>query len=149
MKWRLALCVTLALAGCDYLPRDPAGTLERVQREGRFRVGLISPGETAVDREAERGLLIRVAEAAGAQPAVELGASEALLLELEEGRLDLVLGPLSKDSPWLGRVALLEPIGGPLATEELAITPAARNGENRWIMLVEREVRAMSKGAGA
>lgn len=148
MKWRLAFCAALVVAGCDRLPRDPDGTLDRIRAERRFRVGLIAAGDTPIVSEAEPLFLGRVAEATGATPLVKEGASEPLLLELEAGKLDLVIGPLSPESPWLGRVTILRPLDESLASQHLLITAAARNGENRWIMLLEREARAVAAGAG-
>ena len=68
----------------------------------------------------------------------------AALLELQDGQLDLVVGIVSPDSPWTGRVAQLKPIGETLAPQHLLLTPMARNGENRWIMLLEREASAVA-----
>jgi hypothetical protein len=144
MKWRHAFCAALALAGCDRLPRDPDGTLDRVRAQRNFRVGLIATGGTAGVTEAEPLFLARVAEAAGATPIVKEGASEPLLLELEEGKLDLVIGLLSPESPWAGRVTILRPLDEFVAPQHLLLTAAARKGENRWIMLLEREARAVA-----
>lgn len=146
MKWRLAFGAALALAGCDRLPRDPDGTLDRVRSERSFRVGLIAAGDAPVGGAETKAFLGRVAAATGATPALKEGASEPLLIELEDGDLDLVVGPLSPESPWLGKVALLRPIGETLAPQHLLVTPIARNGENRWIMLLEREARATAAG---
>ena len=87
-----------------------------------------------------------MARATGATPQLKQGASEPLLIELEEGRLDLVVGPLSPESPWVSRVTLLQPIGETLEPQRLALTPIARNGENRWIMLLEAEARTFATG---
>jgi hypothetical protein len=147
MKWRLALGAALALAGCDRLPRDPDGTLDRIRSERSFRVGLIAAGDAPAGRDETKAFLIRVAAATGAVPALKEGASEPLLLELEGGQLDLVVGPLSPESPWVARVALIRPIGEIPAPQHLFVTPIARNGENRWIMLLEREARATVAGS--
>jgi ABC-type amino acid transport substrate-binding protein len=141
MKWRLAFCAALTLAACDRLPMDPDGTLERVRAQRSFRVGLIATGDAPVGAERQHQFLIRVARATGARPLVEEGASEPLLIALEEGRLDLVIGPLSPESPWVSRVALLRSIGETETPQRLALIPIARNGENRWIMLLEAEAR--------
>jgi hypothetical protein len=148
MKWRIAFCAALALAACDRLPKDPDGTLDRVRVERSFRVGLIAAGDEPVGAERARAFLARVARATGAKPLMKQAASEPLLLELEDGKLDLVIGPLSPESPWVERVALLQPIGEPVAPQHLLLTPIARNGENRWIMLLEREARAIAAGEG-
>ncbi len=145
MKWGPVFCAVLALAGCDRLPEDPDGTLDRVKAERSFRVGLIATGDSAFGAEEQRAYLSRVARATGATPRVREGASEPLLIALEEGKLDLVIGPLSPESPWLSRVALLEPIGETRTPQHLALTPIARNGENRWIMLLEAEARPFAE----
>jgi len=146
MKWRLAFCAALTLAACDRLPMDPDGTLDRVRTERRFRVGLIAAAPQA-DRRPERAFIARIARATGARPMVKQGASEPLLLDLEDGGLDLVIGPLSSESPWVERVALLEPLGAVPGPHEVQVIPIARNGENRWITLLEREARAVAAGA--
>jgi hypothetical protein len=146
MKWRSAFFMALALAACDRLPQDPDGTLDRVRAERRFRVGMIATGDTPIGADRTRAFLARVAAAAGATPDLKEGAAEPLLIELEDGKLDLVVGPLSPESPWLSRVALLRPIGEAVAPQHLLLTPIARNGENRWIMLLEREARAVAGG---
>jgi hypothetical protein len=144
MNWRLALWAALALAGCDSLPKDPDGTLDRVKAQRSFRVGLIATGDTEIGTDRRDAFLGRVARATGAAPAVKEGATEPLLLELQDGKLDLVVGIVSPDSPWVDRVAQLQPIGETLAPQHLLLTPMARNGENRWIMLLEREARAVA-----
>ena len=143
MKWLVLLLTAVALAGCAELPRDPEGTTERIMAERRFRVGIVVGADApAVARQ--RALLARVAAATGARPGIETGSREALLLRLEEGALDLVLGEFDSHSPWVGRVHLLPPLlrvgngGG-----ETRVGAAARHGENRWIMMVDREARAV------
>ena len=137
MKWRIAFSAALALAACDRLPTDPDGTLDRIRSERRFRVGLIATGNAPIGADRQRLFLARVARATGARPVVETGASEPLLLDLEDGGLDLVIGPLSTESPWVERVALLEPLGAAPGPHQAVVTPIARNGENRWITLLE------------
>jgi ABC-type amino acid transport substrate-binding protein len=146
MKWRFALFAALALVGCDRLPADPHGTLDRVKSERRFRVGLIAAGAAPAGARPQAAFLARIARATGARPVVKQGASEPLLLDLEDGGLDLVVGPLSSESPWLERVALLPSLGAVAGPHEVVVTPIARNGENRWIMLLEREARAVAAG---
>lgn len=138
-----ALLAVVALAGCGTFPRDPDATLERIRRDHVFRLGLIAAGEAGLGDARRDAFLTRVARSTGAAPAVIAGASEPLLLDLEAGRLDLVVGLVSPDSPWVGRVAMLRPLGESVAPQHLLLTPIARNGENRWIMLLEREARAV------
>jgi hypothetical protein len=143
----LLLCVLLAAAAaCDSIPADPDGTLDKVRSERIFRAGLISSGKDRAAPSQEKRFLERVAAATGARPELEEGAAEPLLLGLEEGELDLVIGPLAPDSPWVTRVAIIRPIGETLEPPRLVVVPIARNGENRWIMLLEREARAVRTG---
>lgn len=119
----------LMLAGCANLPRDPDGTLERVQQEQRFAVGLVADGVGG-------RVVERVARETGAWPRVTRGQLEPLLIRLEEGELDLVVGGrFDAKSPWVKRVTL----GPRLANGEHVV---ARNGENAWIALVQRATRA-------
>lgn len=130
----------LLIGGCDALPADLDGTLERVRDERRFRVGLIaSPTPLAPDRA--QALLARLSRATGAQAAIERGAAESLLHRLEEGELDLVMGEFAEPSPWGRQVTLTEPVA---ARGPTVLAAAARNGENAWISLLFREAKAVA-----
>ncbi len=131
------LATALMAAGCDAIPADPDGSLERIRGERLFKVGLIASHSPPPDGAAD--LLRRLSRATGAEAALERGAAEALLTRLEEGELDLVLGEFAEKSPWAAQVTLTEPIGPKGAT---ILAAAARNGENAWIALVHREARA-------
>jgi hypothetical protein len=141
------LCLGFAAAGCGSLPRDPDRTLERVRSEGIFRVGLIADGGTGEGLGETTAFLGRVSRATGAKAAIRSGAAEPLLLDLEGGRLDLVVGAVSPASPWAAEVAILRPIAEPTAPRHLIVSPVVRNGENRWIMLLEREADVVAGGA--
>ena len=140
MKWP-SILLALALAGCGDIPRDVEGTLERVRSERLFRVGLIE-GPHADGRVGE--LLRRIERAAGARAAIEPGAAEPLLAKLEAGALDIVIGPMATTSPWKTHVHFLPPLSLSTGTErELSQVAMARNGENGWISLLDREARAV------
>lgn len=133
----------LLLFGCSDLPRDPDGTLDRVRATHRFRVGLVAGAESP-DAAMARRVLVAVAEAASARPTIESGSLEPLLMRLERGDLDLVVGGrFDEKTPWKTRVAL-----GPAllvrseAAGDTASHVIARNGENAWITLVQRHVLA-------
>jgi hypothetical protein len=98
------------------------------------------------DELAARRFLARIEHATGAEAALDRGLAESQLARLEEGNLDLVISEFAADSPWAGSVTIVEPLATRRSgkrTFELA--PVVRNGENRWVALVEREVRAMSE----
>jgi len=134
------------LAACQNYPRDTAGTLERVRAGHILRVGLVAGEAEARDREKIAAYLERVRRATGAKLVVTRGAAESLLLRLDQGALDLVIGDMSENTPWIADVMVIEPISETmLGKDRILLSPIARNGENRWIMLLERAVR---DGAG-
>lgn len=145
---RPLLLLTLAAAGCAEIPRDPGGTLDRVKAERQFKVGLIAAGPKRVGSDREAEFIARVAAATGARPSIEEGSAEPLLLALEAGDLDLVIGSLVPKSPWVSEVAVLKPLGEPAVGDRGMVVPIARSGENAWIMLLEREVRIVRAGKG-
>lgn len=130
------LATALLAAGCDSIPADPDGTLERVRSERLFKVGLIA--SHAPPPPAATDLLRRLSQATGAKAALVQGPAEALLTRLEEGELDLVLGEFAETSPWAAQVTLSEPI---VADGPTVLAAAAKDGENAWIALVHREAR--------
>ncbi len=129
----------LMVAGCNDLPRDPAGTTERVKRSGSILVGMVA-GD---DYQVADAILQRVASRNEADVRVYAGSAEELLTALEKGRLDLVYGEFAKSSPWSRRVHLSPPLGRRkiVGTDENVPRFAFRNGENGWIMLVQEEIR--------
>lgn len=146
MKIFGALSLFLALAllsACDNYPRDIEGTRDRIVESGRLRIGygpMPARARVVADRFAAR-----LAGAIGAKlaPAKE-ATDEALFAALETNDLDLVLTEVAGDSPWLTEVAVIEPIARRrLGKRDLGLSPVARNGENRWVMLLEAQVRAM------
>jgi hypothetical protein len=146
MKYLLCLPM-LMLVACQNYPRDTAGTLDRVHADHVIRVGLIAGEAEARDRARIAAYLDRVGKATGARPVVTRGAAEPLLLRLDQGALDLVIGDMSETTPWATDVMVIEPIGDTMiGKERVLLSPIARNGENQWIMLLERAVR---DGSGA
>jgi polar amino acid transport system substrate-binding protein len=139
---RLGACLALALlAACD-LPRDPAGTLDRVTG-GTLRVGMVTaenaavPGHAAMAR-ADRDLVEGLARDLRASPVWTHASTEALFLALERREIDLVAGGVYADTPWAGRIGLSNPVGPhagePDAERLLAVPP----GENRWLLAINR-----------
>lgn len=140
----LAIPALALLAGCNSLPRDPDGTLDRIRQQHRLTVGWV---DGASPPPVVSRFLEEVARDTHAAITLRSGAAEPLLAQVRDGRLDLLIGPFEKDSPWASDVAF----GPPLArgAGEIEIKAAARNGENRWIMLVERAARTVSQEARA
>lgn len=136
----LAVLLALGLAACGPYPRDVAGTLDRIEAGDRFRVGLAEM--RAADRAAALAFVSRIERATGAGARIDTGPAEAQLARLESGRLDLVIGEFAEDTPWAAEAALIEPLSRRRVGERtLGLSPVAAHGENRWIALIEREVR--------
>lgn len=140
------LAAALAACGLD-VPRDVDGTLKHVRATHVVRVGLIQGQAPASARPPVAAFLGRLQGATGARPAVVSGSAEPLLAALEDGQLDLVIGEMAQDSPWMADVAVIEPlVERTVGQRRLGLGPIARNGENAWVMVLEREVRN-SRGA--
>ena len=140
MRGYFALFLCAALGACSDYPRDIEGTLDRVESSKVIRIGLVS-GAVSPDF---RPYVTRLERATGARAAISTGHGEQLLARLEDGQIDMVFGAFAKDSPWRDDVAIVEPLGGvKVGARELRFSPVARNGENRWVMLLEHEVRDM------
>ncbi|MES2754041.1 MAG: hypothetical protein V4659_05195 [Pseudomonadota bacterium] len=134
------LAVLLALGGCGYLPQDADNTSQRVAQTRVVRIGIAGEVPEA------RAFLSEVARVTRARPRLEHGSLEPLLARLEKDELELVVAPFAEDSMWAERVALTPPLdGSEIGDKPVAPQAAARNGENAWIMTVERAARA---GAG-
>ena len=149
-KWSLVTSLVLLLGGtvaCAAVPRDPDGTLDRVRAAGTFRVGVIAPGPPATQRPRHEAFLDGVSRRTRARATVTVGAAERLLSELEEGRLDLVIGELAAESPWRDHVTLLPPLRVHAnADSATQLTVAGRHGENAWLSVLFDEI-TRSNGA--
>lgn len=121
--------------------------MAKVRDRGVIHIGLLD-GSTGQSAKTQR-FVRRIAQAAKAKPVFVTGQEEPLLLRLEEGELDLVLGTFDQKTPWGTRVTVGPPleriVTGQAHQQQLA--PAMRNGENAWISLIEREVRHLAPEA--
>src|SRR5919199_5046023 len=100
-------------AACANLPRDPKGTLRRVQG-GRLRVGLVEHPPWVVRTEgepagAEVALVRQFASELNASPEWYWGGEQQHMEALERFELDLVAGGLTDDTPWSKYVGLTSP----------------------------------------
>jgi polar amino acid transport system substrate-binding protein len=113
----LALATVLAFvaaAGCQY-PRDPDGTLNRVEGGGLMRVGVVetdpwvmlSGDEPTGGAEVE--LARRFARDLGARIEWVPGSEEELVDAAKEGQVDLLLAGMTNKSRWKKDVALTRP----------------------------------------
>ena len=143
-----AIVAALLTTACGGLPADPRGTLERVTG-GVLRVGVSpNPPHTDVRGTAEPGgsEVVLVRDFAATLPAeIEwtVGGEEMLILALEHGDLDLVVGGLTADTPWTEQAAITKPYAD--ATDptgkKVELVMAAQPGENAFLLRLERFLR--------
>ena len=150
----LLAAAALGSAGCTSsgYPADPQGTLDRITG-GTLRAGAAHhpPHVDVTGAEptgAEADLVRAFAAERGA--AVEWTASgeEALMTALEKGDLDLVVGGLTKQSPWTTHAALTRPYAeaeGPDG-EPVELVMAVPLGENQLLTALERFLDAHAPG---
>jgi len=135
-----ATWVLIFLASCGPYPRDIEGTLERIEERGTIHVGMAAMRQGEEPRA--RAYVARLERETGARAVVDSGPAELQLARLDQGALDIVLGDFAEDSPWMAEVAVIEPLVKRREGDRIiGLSPVAANGENRWIALLEREVR--------
>ncbi len=139
LKCAAAALLLITPSACSDFPRDPNKTLEQIETRREIRVGAAA----SLPPEATK-LLSTIERRTHATAHVSTGTLEPLLVSLEGGDLDLVIAPFRKDSALAATASLSPPIlvvgRGKQASEWRA---AMRNGENRWIMLVETSARSV------
>jgi hypothetical protein len=139
---RLLLAGFALVSACNALPRDPAGTSSRVARGHSFRIGF-ADADAAGDPQAA-SLVKKLEAATHAKAIIVDGAGEVLLKHLADGDVDVPLGNFRADSPWQTEIAFAPPLRtSGKSSDALELKAAMRNGENRWIMTVERASRAV------
>ena len=146
---QLTVALTVLLtAACGSFPADPEDTLQRVTG-GILRVGVSpNPPHTEVRGSAEPNgsEVTLVRDFAGTLPAeIEwtVGGEEMLILALERGDLDLVVGGLTADTPWTEHAAITKPYAEATDPEgeKVELVMAARPGENAFLLRLERFLR--------
>ncbi|MEU4745395.1 transporter substrate-binding domain-containing protein [Actinosynnema sp. NPDC023658] len=111
--WRVLVLVAVLATGCG-LPRDVDGTSERV-RGGVVRVGVAENrpwtrvGDGGEVSGVEVELVRRLAERVGARVEWTVGAESSLMAAVGERQLDLVVGGLEGNSPWIEEASLTRP----------------------------------------
>ena len=143
----LALLAALAVTGCQF-PRDVEGTLDRLAAGGTLRVGVTEHEPYVVlDDPRPTGVEVRLLEDFGRHLRAPLrfvrGSEEQLVEQLREGELDVVVGGITKRSPWKKEVAPTrvyatthERVGDKEITDEHVML--TRNGENAFLVRLER-----------
>lgn len=135
----IALAVPLILAGCDALPRDAAGTTERIEQSREMRVTIL-PGTP--DVRPALALLDSYARRHDARITLVPIHGEHAHKALADGEIDALVGHFAKASPWQADIALSKPVarGEPDDKEHPVLRIARRNGENALILATDRAV---------
>jgi ABC-type amino acid transport substrate-binding protein len=138
----VAAAVVAVLAGCGLtIPTDPDGTLERAQG-AVLRVGVTDePGLIDVVDGRARGpladLVVDFADSLDAEVAWTSASEESLVVDLEEGRLDLVVGGMTAETPWVDRVGVTRGYPGIPGSEDRQIVLFVPLGENAFLSRLE------------
>src|SRR5688572_3231750 len=132
------IVLAFLLTACG-LPRDPEGTLERI--EGKFmRVGMVESAPWAiVGEDGERsGIEVELIHGLAEELDTEIewtdGPEAELFESIELGKLDLVIGGFTADNPWSSKVSFIQPY---FMLGEDQHVMAVPHGENAWIVRVE------------
>ena len=144
MTRRWVRCVPLILSSvaCG-LPRDSAGTLDRVRR-GSMRVGVVVDTPWTTDSVGGAGgvepaLVRSLADSLGTRIEWVRGPEDELLSQLAKRKVDLVIGGLDAKSPWAQRVAFTRPFYvDTMGQEERQLVMATAPGENAFFVRVEQ-----------
>lgn len=144
--------VILASSACDGLPRDSAGTLDRV-RDGSLRVGVVhNPPWISVDETGETGgieaeLIAQWADGLGARVVVRRDSEADLVASLHRREIDVVAAGFEADTPYRSRIALSRPyleIAGSDGSKQrrvLAVIP----GESALLFALDRFLAAQDE----
>jgi len=116
LRWQQVLPLALVgigtIAGCG-IPRDPDGTLDRVEG-GVLRVGLHpDPPWAAVGGEGPSGVEVALVNAFASELGAEIewveGTEADLFGAIKAGELDVVIGGFTSTSPWKANAAFTTP----------------------------------------
>jgi hypothetical protein len=155
----LTATALLVVLGCG-LPRDPEGTLDRV-RGGELRAGaVVNPPFVVLEEGRISGTDVRLvesfAEAHGARVTWSIAPGEDLVAALEEFRVDVVAGGLTRDDPRLAKLGTTRPytpetpptssllLENPPAKEYVLAVPP---GENRFLLTLDRHLHGQQQRA--
>jgi polar amino acid transport system substrate-binding protein len=147
MRVATVLTICLALQGCG-LPRDPSGTLRRVQG-GVVRVGIVDnpPWVIAAAGEpagVEPAIVKALAAELGAQVQWTRASEHDLMRGLHTRGLDLAIGGFDAKLPWVEEAALTRPYYRDDRQHVFAVPP----GENAWMVRVETVLHAHEADVG-
>lgn len=138
--------------GCD-LPRDPNDSLARARRSGLHVGAVVSPPWVLPERPhqtrpgggIEVELIDAFARSLGADVTWSIGPEQLLAERLRSFELQLVVGGLHEDNPYLKHLGSSRPYGEPLTSRPRVIAVAP--GENRLLLALDRFLHAHADAA--
>lgn len=139
----LPLLPLLALLGCSLqVPSDPEGTLDRVSG-GVLRVGASIEGDLVHEDDGsvsgtEAALVEDFAESIDARVEWTVGGEEHLVEQVKSGDLDLVIGGITDQTPWVEEVGVTRGYPGIPGAEGRSLVMIVPPGENRFLSELER-----------
>ena len=140
-----AVLVTVALlvvGACSAIPRDPDGTLERATG-GTLRAGAsVSEGLVSDAGGEVSGPLADLVEAFAATIDADVdwtvGSEEDLVDALENGELDVAVGGMTSDTPWIDKVGITRGYSAIPGADGRRIVVFVPLGENAVVSALER-----------
>lgn len=143
----LWLPALLALGWDCQIPQDPEKTTERI-RDGLLQVGLADapPWAWMDDQGHVDGVEVRLIQEFARQQNAEVqwvtGPQNELLDKLHKFELDVVVGGLTKNTPWGQKVSLTQPFAivpdSANPSKKIGHVIAVAPGENRFIMRLDK-----------
>ena len=132
------LAAFIALAGCVQLPWTAVDSLERVERSGVLRAGIITESGGSPS-EGQRRFVSAIAGETGSRPDIVSGPADDLLARVERGDLDIAVGFFCAETPW-GKRVLIMPRARQMGIRDGGPAPAAAVGRDdlSWVMPVYR-----------
>lgn len=134
--------MTASLVGCGIaVPADPEGTLQTVSG-GELRVG-VSPDEGLVDSSTDvpTGPLIDLvesfADSIDADVDWTIDSEETLVGMLEDGDLDLVVGGITDQTPWVEKAGITRGYTAIEGADGRTIVMLVPLGENAFLSELE------------
>ncbi len=133
------LALALVLTGCS-VPADPDGTMDRIQGDtlragASLEDGLVEAADGTVTGPLAE-LVEEFAHRHDADVDWTTGSEESLVTALEERRLDIVVGGITADTPWVDRVGATR--GYPEIAEGRELVLLVPPGENRLLFELEQ-----------
>ena len=144
----LMILLAVVCIGCD-MPRDPHDTTIRI-RGGTIRVGASEHGPwVQFDGDVPAGVEVRLLQDFARLQHAEIrwveGSESELFQALKEGQLEVLIGGLDDSTPWAPEVALSQPF---ITVGDKRHVMAVRQGENRWLLELDRFLQARSAVIG-